>query len=624
MESAERNSVLTRCALAAAFCVTVLLIVPFNPLMPVLDLDVSWAYALNEALVRHLVFGRDIVFTFGPLASVYTQAYHPAVDRITIGFSAFFAVAIFAGVMSIARRQNILLCAIYPLCISQTRLFDSVFITLPVIFLAVVVQQLSDDKKAAPLDRTALALLLTAVSMLPLIKVSFTSALLPCSAAALFVVARRSAWLAAAMAAWGLAVMALVWTALGQPFAALPYFFVAQGPIISGYAEGMSLDGSIFEILVYLIGAMVFAVAFSRVAVRRYGWNGVALSLAIAAVLFVGFKAGFIRQYGHSQLAAAIMLLMGCIAVTLFGLRTGAVCATACLVPWLCIMPNWQLTDPYNVVARAVTNVTWSVEGLWKRATQADGLISDFAKAKARMRAASTLPVTAGTVDAYPSDLGSIFANDQRWDPRPVLQSYSAYTASLLKANVSHLEGPHAPDRIYFDIDPIDNRYPSIEDAESWTALMSRYQVAGAASHFVVLDRRAQSVALDVQPLGDRVAPVGSSVSIPGEQGPIWAKIDVRPTFLGRIVAMLFKPPVMSILVHHADGSDGRYRFIPSIGRQGFLLSPTVSSRADFAALMEGKTAPTSARVTVVGISGESGTHLLWGDHYSVSLYSIR
>src|SRR5690242_15377060 len=72
------------CIVFAAAGATVLFIVPFSPKFPTIGLDPSWKYALNEAVTRHLVFGQDIIFTFGPLASAYTGMYHPATDWIML------------------------------------------------------------------------------------------------------------------------------------------------------------------------------------------------------------------------------------------------------------------------------------------------------------------------------------------------------------------------------------------------------------------------------------------------------------------------------------------------------------------------------------------------------------
>jgi hypothetical protein len=68
-----------------------LFIMPIRPVMPVANLDSSWMYAMNEILARGLVFGRDFIFTFGPLGAVYTAMYHPEVEGIMLWGSALVA-----------------------------------------------------------------------------------------------------------------------------------------------------------------------------------------------------------------------------------------------------------------------------------------------------------------------------------------------------------------------------------------------------------------------------------------------------------------------------------------------------------------------------------------------------
>lgn len=46
--------------------------------VPVLNsLEYSWKPALNEAVVHHLVLGRDFMFTYGPLGFLSTRNAHP-------------------------------------------------------------------------------------------------------------------------------------------------------------------------------------------------------------------------------------------------------------------------------------------------------------------------------------------------------------------------------------------------------------------------------------------------------------------------------------------------------------------------------------------------------------------
>lgn len=67
-ESSLAGSLLIILITAIAALALCLSIIPINASMPGAGLDESWPYALNEAVAHHLVFGRDVLFTFGPLA----------------------------------------------------------------------------------------------------------------------------------------------------------------------------------------------------------------------------------------------------------------------------------------------------------------------------------------------------------------------------------------------------------------------------------------------------------------------------------------------------------------------------------------------------------------------------
>lgn len=67
------------------FILTMLCVfIPFSPLMPAFGLDPSWMLAMNQAVAQGLVFGREVIFTFGPYSAVYTQRYHPATDMLML------------------------------------------------------------------------------------------------------------------------------------------------------------------------------------------------------------------------------------------------------------------------------------------------------------------------------------------------------------------------------------------------------------------------------------------------------------------------------------------------------------------------------------------------------------
>ena len=133
--------ILTRRLVAVgALIIAWLLLMPFAPGMPTAGLDGSWPYALNEAIARGNVFGRDVIFTFGPLASVYTRQYSPATDTMMMVASAIYAGGICAllGLAAYPRRD--LMVLLVPIIIVLCPLIDSVFISLPVSLLLSLVR----------------------------------------------------------------------------------------------------------------------------------------------------------------------------------------------------------------------------------------------------------------------------------------------------------------------------------------------------------------------------------------------------------------------------------------------------------------------------------------------------
>jgi hypothetical protein len=56
-------SLALRVIATVALCATFLLLMPLYPAQVSDGLDSSWAYAVNEALAQHLVFGHDLIFT---------------------------------------------------------------------------------------------------------------------------------------------------------------------------------------------------------------------------------------------------------------------------------------------------------------------------------------------------------------------------------------------------------------------------------------------------------------------------------------------------------------------------------------------------------------------------------
>src|SRR6202040_4372562 len=79
---------------------------------------------------------------------------------------------------------------------------------------------------------------------------------------------------------------------------------------------------------------------------------------------------------------------------------------------------------------------------------------------------------------------------NNEWNPRPIIQSYSAYTPALVRLNEQHLRGPDAPEWVLFDLQSIDGRLPSLDDGLSWPALLDNYAFTSYNGHFVLMHKK--------------------------------------------------------------------------------------------------------------------------------------
>ncbi len=119
------RSTFSKFLLTFALLLTVLAVfVPLAPQMPSAGLDTSWMFAMNQGVARGFVFGKDIIFTFGPYACIYTQLYDPATDRLMVCGSLFLGLSyalLLLLVTSDQKRYGLFLYAIFLACLMDSR-----------------------------------------------------------------------------------------------------------------------------------------------------------------------------------------------------------------------------------------------------------------------------------------------------------------------------------------------------------------------------------------------------------------------------------------------------------------------------------------------------------------------
>ncbi len=608
-----------------------LALVPLAPGLPDISQDSAWQYALNQAVADRLAFGRDVIFNLGPLGAVYSGQFHPATDGLMLAGATLLAAALAAGLAALARGPRGWLVLLVPLLIAANGLRDPAFIATPLLLLALAVAIIRPAGQPAhrprgPLADLALVLLTAASAMLTLIKATFGTEAMPLAALALGALAvaghRR---LAAVLVGVYAAALVGCWLLAGQQLALLPAYLGATPLLIAGYTEGGALDGPASDIFVFLAAASLLVVLFARGAARRGAAASLLLGVGLCFTLFVAFKAGFVRHDAHALIALGSLALLPLVLVRELPARALAAATAASLLALVYVGGHYP-----DALSAAQGGHLLMAAARGGRARLADpaALGQRFAANLAAIRAAEPLPRLDGPADIYSTGQTVLLANGLDWSPRPALQSVTAFSAGMARADLDHLQGNAGtpPVRhVFLRIEYDDNRLRAIEDGLSWPALLSAFAVRGfdAAHDLARLERvpGAPAAAPEDPPLLQGRFAMGRAVRLPAApDGLLWATIDIRPTLAGRLVGLLFRPPILRITLHGADGLDTPYRLLSGPARAGFLLTPVVANTRDFLALLLPGAGASHSRPTWLSISGESGTSLLWQDSFAVTL----
>src|SRR5207244_2766799 len=138
-------------------------------------------------------------------------------------------------------------------------------------------------------------------------------------------------------------------------------------------------------------------------------------------------------------------------------------------------------------------------------------------------------------------------------------------TPKLAELNAAHLRSDRAADHILFDVWTIDGRYAAQDDSLSWPELLTRYDIKRVAGQYILMEKSVTPRQYKLTPIGETVARFDEAIEVPSMiGGPVWVKIDIRRTLYGNIIAMLFRPPRVSLTVVTRSGRTYGGRLLPA------------------------------------------------------------
>lgn len=551
------------------------------------SLDPSWIATLNYASKLNMAWGTDFTFTYGPLAYFITRNGWDINKYVLLAYDVFylfnFCALIFITFRKSSNKWLAALLIVSLLVIVPTFPFGGAAIILFVFLIFWVTMAI---RLPRPLYMVMAALL---GSLLFFVKFNTGFVALACfyglvGYTTLF--GKLKLWAAAIYVAIPIALILFTAHAVG-----LNITDYAQSglELVKGYNETMYYeDGGVYNMLYVAFGIMFLLLVYAYITLKNFpARDNVIIMLISFGALYILYKQAFVRTdlWHSTEFFKYVLLLILASGMLFYRHAAKAPAFIITVVCVACLFTNFKYAS-------------YDLTGLQGKIDKSRYFI-DFAEYEKDdkvhfMPNENGLPpeileqIGSSTVDIYPYNAHMLFENGLNYLPRPVMQSYTAYTAYLQELNYNHYTSGNAPQFVLYDYSSIDARYPLFDEPRLQLVFQYNYQIAATFTHMgrevLLLEKRSNAKPVQFKFVKEYAMKLGSPI-VP--QKDTYYEISVYHGLLGKAKGLLRFAPKMLLAAHTADGQVHDYRTSKTLLEGGVYSGTLITSTTDFEAMLK-------------------------------------
>ena len=541
---------------------------------PVASIDSSFRVGVTEALIHRMDFGVDVVWPYGPLGFLASPTI---INRGLLALAVLYQFAwltvLFTALIvhlerrGLARRWVAVVLAPFALALSVTANIVPEVVALTIVVVLVVLWQSNDEAMPSPYTWWVLAIAGLASGAQVLVK--FGPGALACAVVVVVAVSGGRRLMQAGVAVAAMVVgFFLIWFATGQPISSLGPFFRTSLELSSGYQSGMAFGpttrayAAVGGLVVLAAGVLVLGCARWLRVDRRAWWMIVVL---VPTAWFIG-KQGLVRWDDYH--AAGALLMMAMVAAAVRWERRLLVLPVATLAIGALVAIAAEGSRLRSTVADRVDTALVVVSG-----SRHD---EELAAARADLQASYDVPADAiDAVDGQPvhveeDQVNVAWAYGLDWEPIPIFQSYSAYTAELDEINAARYASEDGPGAVLLNPTAIDGRYDLWESPDARVALTCHFATVAGTEEWHAM-RRAPSVCGQARELAVAQVAPGTTIEIPEpttEDALVVARFELPDDVLGSLATTLGRP----LRYARAVVDSTSYRLVPGTATSAHIV----------------------------------------------------
>jgi hypothetical protein len=556
-------------------------------------LDPSWMIAINMAVDQNLVFGRDFVFTFGPMGFLYTgiTVFIPKIVIILFHAIIFGAIIFILNFYLQQIKTNLAKAGFFLFTLFvYIELFSEKAFLLLLIFLFFVYYHLHLQKMFALIFAGFIALLTFFVKLNTGLLLSIL--LIPYLLFVSYLKMEKWRFYAVFLLVYSLLLLLFSYLLNVDFFA----YITNAVNIINNYNDAVNIPPlplifllAVLIILAFGIVLMLNAKIILKDKIRIFR------IIYVSLAFFVLFKEGFVRADGHVLLFfGKIVPLIGMLYFfetdTRFKFHLKYYILIAGLLTTTSTQVFYGFHNPLKRVESKVAKIAWR-----------DVIFGEYEKRRKsvheRHRKFAIIPdriidlINDKTVDIIPTDISYIYFNNLNYNPRPSIQSYASYTEKLDEINAVKYASETAPDFIMYAIGSIDNRHPFWDESKTKMIMLTHYLVIDSFyvasgtektsenEDFILLERGNEI--LNMVKVKTKTIPyhLGDTLHIDKSDNLVYLHIDFKYTFIGKMMRLFFQPNRLAVEMWYENFNEPSVHVaIKPILKGGVLINKKVTT----------------------------------------------
>lgn len=408
----------------------------------------------------------------------------------------------------------------------------------------------------------------------------------------------------------------------------LKEFLIGSFQVSMGYSHAMSTIGNLVELRIgFTLLFAIFVLSILTIIRNPIVNSGAVLALLLMSL--VNFKHGFIRHDAH------VLSFAFTFPSFLFNIGVLTFCTSFSPCSWLKLnrlnltwvkrvwlatiaislvfvvglgIDNSSITKYYDFNIKQYGSENFDPKGIYHRFTllaqpkasqnqilaySKDNLIPSLIKSEAVLSRLKNK-----TVDVLPWEVSVIEANQLKWHPSPIFQTYSAYTRWLDRKNLK-LYQQDPPERIIYNLLAIDGRHPYFEQPLTNLFRLCHYQpfklrqqsIDSIGEIAVLKPKETPLCSLDNTTAVGELITVGWGDEVdldkiraiyneePGNL--LLVRANIHHSIFGKLYSFLLRTPPVNINVAYRNNQQGSYRLLIDNAKDSIIIGNLPTNSAE-------------------------------------------